>query len=98
MSITPASVSVNRGGGKANYTVNFTRTLGFNGAITLSISGLPSGATAVFNPNPSTTNSSKLTITVAKATATGTYPFTVTANGGSPGLTHTANATLIKKP
>ncbi len=98
MSITPASVSVNKGGGKANYTVNFTRTLGFNGAIALSISSLPSGATAVFNKNPTTANSSKLTITVAKTTAAGTYPFTVTADGGSPALTHTADATLVKKP
>ena len=96
LSISPASISLGRSGGTASYTVAINRTGGFSNAVTLSISALPAGASATFNPNPATGNSSVLTITVARSTVKGTYPFTVTGVGGSPALTRTANATLVK--
>ena len=96
LSISPASISLGRNGGTASYTVAINRTGGFSNAVTLSISALPAGASATFNPNPATANSSALTITVARSTAKGSYPFTVTGVGGSPSLTRTANATLQK--
>jgi subtilisin family serine protease len=97
LSISPGSVNVPRPGGTATYTVTITRTGGFAGLVTLSVSGLPVGAIGTFNPNPVSGSSSTLTVTVSGATARGTYPFTVTGIGGNPVLTRTATATLRKK-
>jgi subtilisin family serine protease len=96
LSISPASQTVPATGGSAAYTVTITRSGGFTAAVTLSVSGLPAGATGSFNPNNTTGNTSTLTVTVAASTAAGTYVFTVTGTGGSPTLTRTATATLIK--
>jgi hypothetical protein len=95
LAISPSSVTVPRAGGTASFTVTITPTGGFNSPVTLSVSGLPAGATGSFNPNPAT-SSSTLTITVSSSTARGTYSFTVTGTGGTPPSTHTATATLIK--
>jgi hypothetical protein len=95
LSISPSSVTVNRGGGTAVYTVTVNPTNGFNSPVTFSVSGLPSGTTGSFSPNPATT-SSTLTLTVNSSTVKGTYVFTVTGNGGSPTITRTATATLVK--
>ena len=80
-------------GTTATYTVTITRTGGFTGAVTLSVAGLPSGATATFSPNPATGATSTLKVTV-KLFPRGTFPLTVTGTSGT--LTHTATATLIK--
>jgi hypothetical protein len=94
LSITPSSVTVPLLGTSASYTVNITRTGGFTGGVTLSVTGLPSGATATFTPNPATGASSALAVKV-KLTPRGTFTLTVTGTSGT--LTHTATATLIKK-
>ena len=95
LSITPSSNTVGRNGGTVTYTVTINPVNGFNSAVTLSISGLPSGTTSAFSPNPATTTST-LTLTVSSSTQKGTYVFTVTGVGGTPPLTRTANATLVK--
>ena len=96
LSISPSSANVPPKGGTANYTVTINPTGGFNSAVTLSISGLPSGVGSTFTPNPAAT-SSTLTLTVPSTTPRGNYLFTVTGTGGSPSLTRTATATLSKK-
>jgi hypothetical protein len=93
LSISPASVTVPLLGSTANYTVTITRTGGFTGAVTLSVAGLPSGATATFTPNLATGATSALKVTV-RIFPRGTFPLTVTGTSGT--LTHTASATLIK--
>src|SRR4029453_6169431 len=97
LSINPSSVSVPRTGGIATYTMQITRTNGFSSPVTLSINGLPSGATASFTPNPVAGSSSTLRVTVNRSTRQGTYLFTVTGIGGTPPLTRTATATLVKR-
>jgi hypothetical protein len=97
LSISPSSVSVPRAGGIATYTVTIMRTGGFSSPVTLSIGGLPSGATGSFTPNPASGSSSTLKVTVSSSTHRGTYLFTVTGNGGAPTLTRTATATLVKR-
>jgi hypothetical protein len=97
ISISPASISLPRTGGTATYTVTLTRTGGFNSPVAFTVSGLPAGATPVFTPNPASGNSSTLRITVSSSTRFGTYPFTVTGTGGTPTVTRTATATLVKR-
>ncbi|MFY9819801.1 MAG: hypothetical protein WAM82_00360 [Thermoanaerobaculia bacterium] len=95
LSISPSSVTVPLFGTTATYTVTVNRTGGFSSAVTLSVSGLPSGATATFSPNPVTGSTSTMTVKV-KIFPRGTFTLTVTGTGGSPTLTRTATATLIK--
>jgi trimeric autotransporter adhesin len=92
LSISPSSVTVPTLGTTATYTVTITRTGGFTGAVSLSVTGLPSGATATFSPNPATGGSSTLTVKVKNKRGTSTL--TVTGTSGT--LTHTATATLIR--
>jgi hypothetical protein len=95
LSISPASVTVPLFGTSATYTVTVNRTGGFSSAVTLSVAGLPSGATATFSPNPVTGSTSTLSVRV-RITPRGTFTLTVIGTGGSPLLTRTATATLIK--
>ncbi len=95
LSATPSSQSVVQGAG-TSYTVNITRTGGFTGGVTFSISGLPAGAAGSFSPNPSTGASSTLSVTTSSTTPTGSYPLTITGVNGS--LTHAASATLVVTP
>jgi hypothetical protein len=98
MSTTPSSVTVTAGS-TANYTQNVTRTGGFTGSVSLSISGLPAGATGTFTPNPNTGATSALAITTTSGTTpAGSYVFTVTGTSTTPALTRTSTATLVVQP
>ena len=93
VSATASTQSVTQGNG-ISYTVNVASSGGFAGAVGLSVSGLPQGATATFNPTSITTSgSSTLSISTLSSTSTGSYPLTITATSGS--LTHTATVTLV---
>ncbi|MBW8804709.1 MAG: hypothetical protein JF587_12770 [Catenulisporales bacterium] len=92
ISASPASATVNAGA-SATSTVSTAVTAGGAQSVTLSASGLPSGATASFSANPITSGSSStLTVSTASSTPGGTYPITVTGTGAS--ATHTAPFTL----
>ena len=90
ISAAPTGLTVPQG---SNGTSTITVALqgGFNGTISLSVSGLPNGVTASFNPG-STTTTSSLTLTASATAATGTVAVTVT--GSSLGLTSTATINL----
>ncbi len=95
ISASPSTVTVTQGS-SGNTTVSTTATGGFNSSISLSVSGLPSGATGAFSTNPIPapgTGSSTLTISTSASTPTGTYTLTVTGTGGS--VTHSTNVTLV---
>src|SRR5208283_2713350 len=94
LSASPASLSVQQGNQGAS-TITTTVSGGFNSAISLSASGVPSGATVSFNPNPIPapgSGSSTMTITVGSSTPVGSYPITVTGNGG--GIQQSTTVTL----
>ena len=75
-----------------SYNVTITPTGGFAGQVTLSVSGLPSGANGSFTPNPATA-SSTLSVTTTTSTPSGTYALTITGVSGS--LTHTTTVTFV---
>ncbi|MBA2732140.1 MAG: PQQ-dependent sugar dehydrogenase, partial [Acidobacteria bacterium] len=75
-------------GSNADYNLALTPSSGFTGQVALSIAGLPSGATHIFNPSSvnitdATAKSSTLTVMTSANTPVGTYPLTVTAISGS---------------
>ncbi|MCC6723193.1 MAG: propanediol utilization protein, partial [Saprospiraceae bacterium] len=79
----------------ATYNVAVGVQGSFSGNVTLSASGLPSGATATFSPNPVVApGNSTLTITTA-GVAAGTYTFTVSGTSGSQVQTATASLTVL---
>jgi hypothetical protein len=92
IAITPQSIGVTAGG-SATYTVSTTAINGFAGSVTLSLAGLPSGASATFAPTSITgAGSSTLTVTTSTTTPKGTY--TLTATGVSGALDHAVSSTL----
>jgi glucose/arabinose dehydrogenase len=94
--VAPASRTVVQGAG-ATYDVTVTPTGGFNGPVALSASGLPTGATADFQPasvnlNSAAPQTSTLTVTTTGSTTTGPNTFNVNATSGA--LSHTTQAGL----
>jgi len=80
-------------GGSTTYTVTVTPSNGFSGTVSFAVSGLPSGATATFNP-PSVSGSGPTTLTVTTTANGGTGNFTVAVTGTSGSLNHTTSGGL----
>ncbi|MFF5209266.1 M28 family peptidase [Streptosporangium sp. NPDC000396] len=92
ISTNPTSGTV-QAGQSATSTVATATTAGTAQRVNLSASGLPSGATAGFNPSSVTSGgSSTLTIATTASTPAGTYQVTITGTGET--ATHTAVYTL----
>jgi Pro-kumamolisin, activation domain/Bacterial Ig-like domain (group 3)/MBG domain (YGX type)/FG-GAP-like repeat len=87
---TSTSATVGQGGSTTAY-VNISPQYGFTGNVQLSLSGLPSGVTALWTSNP-TPSGGTLYLYATNATAPGTYPLTVTGTSGV--LTNTATLSL----
>jgi hypothetical protein len=80
-------------GNATTYTASIGALNGFGGVVTLSASGLPTGATASFSPATVTgTGSSTMTVTTAGNTPIGTS--TLTLKGVSGSVTHTTTVAL----
>ena len=91
--VNPASQSVAQGQ-TASYSVNVVGSSGFNSQVSLSVSGLPSGANSVFTVNSGTPDfSATLTVTVPSNAPAGSFTLVIKGTGG--GLERTANAVLI---
>ena len=90
LSGSPATQTV-RPGGSASYTVAVTPSGGFTGNVALTISGVPSGATATFNP-PTTSGTSTLTIQTSSNSKPGMVTLTITGTNGN--LSHSASVAL----
>ncbi len=94
LSASPTSLTVTQGSSGAS-TISTSVSNGFNSSVALSISGLPSGVTASFNPASIAapgSGSSTLNFTASSTATTGTFNTTVTATGG--GITHTTTIPL----
>jgi hypothetical protein len=92
LSVSPSSVTIARGK-SAKYTVGVSVVGGSVGNVSLTVAGLPAGATAVFSPNPAgSPGSSALTVRTTSSTRRGTYTLRITGTSGS--RVHNATATL----
>jgi kumamolisin len=84
VSVSPTSGSLRRGQ-SGHAVVTTTGSGGFNAAVTLSATGVPSRVTTSFSPNPIAapgSGTSDFNLSVASNATRGTYPITITATGG----------------
>jgi hypothetical protein len=92
ISASPSSQTVVQGSSAA-YTVNTQVTSGSAQSVSLSVTGLPSGASAGFVPaSVNAGGSSTLTVTTTTTTTTGTFALTI--SGVSSAATHTTGVSL----
>ncbi|MET7426467.1 M28 family peptidase [Dactylosporangium sp. NPDC005555] len=94
LSLSPSAASVPPGG-STTTTVSTQLTSGSAQTVALSVSGLPSGATAAFSPaSVQSGGTSTLTIGTAAGTPAGTYTLTVLGDGVSADRTATYTLTV----
>src|SRR5262249_54664581 len=94
LSATPNSQTIAQGG-SASYTATVSPLNGFAGAVSLSISGLPSGATGTFNPTSISGGSGSSTLGGSTSSATPIGSYTLTITGASGSLSHSTTVTLF---
>ena len=93
LAASPTSLQVVRGG-TGSDTVTVAAAQGFNGTVSLSISGVPARVTASWNPaTVPGAGSAVLTIRANKPARTGTYTLTITGTSGN--LVHSIPLTLV---
>ena len=81
-------------GQSTSYTATVAPVNGFTGTVAFSVTGLPSGATATFNPASVTTSgSTTMSVSTSAATPPGSYPLTIRGTSGP--RTRTVNVTLV---
>ncbi|HTC93549.1 MAG TPA: galactose oxidase-like domain-containing protein [Terriglobales bacterium] len=95
LSATPGSQNISLLGGSTSYTATVTPVTGFTGTVVFSVSGLPSGATATFNPGSvgGGSGSTTMTLRAGLITLPGTYQITITGST-SGGVSHSKTVTL----
>lgn len=87
VSCTPSSLSIQQGASDTS-TCTVSSINGFNSSVSLSCSGLPSGASCGFSPDPVTPPSggstgSTLTVSVTASAGTGSFSFDVVGTDGT---------------
>ena len=96
LSASPASQTVNASQ-STSYAVAVNAIAGFNGTVTLSVSGLPTAATANFTPTTVTgAGSSTLVVNTDTTTPAGNYQLTITGTSGTTTHSTTVNLTVTQ--
>lgn len=80
-------------GQPTSFIASVNPVRGFNSAVALSTTGLPSGASASFNPASVTSGTSVLTLNTSSSTPAGNYTINVIGTSGS--LQHATQVTLV---
>ena len=93
ISVSPSSVEINQGE-SATVVITVTKTSGTAKPVTLTLIGLPSGASYSFNPSSVTPTGSSV-LTINAGSAKGTY--TLLVKGTADGVEKTATFTLTIK-
>jgi len=97
-SLSPSSSSLTiTQGTSLGTTITVTPLNGFNGSVSLSASGLPSGVAASFSPNPAASTST-LTLTASSTATTGSSTVTITGMSGSLTNTTTISLSVVAPP
>lgn len=91
ISASPSSVKVGAGS-SATFVVTIARCPGFTSAVSLSVTGLPSGSTATFSPASTAGTSSSLVVATSTSTPSGS--FTLSLRGTSGLLSSTTSVVL----
>ena len=95
VSIAPTSVSASQGAASQAVVVSTSSSGGFDGGLSLSVSGLPAGASASFSPTLVVAGqSSQLTLAAGTSTPAGTYVLVVVASDGSRSRTASLGFTV----
>ena len=82
----------------SNISIGVEAVNGFNGTVTLGVSGLPTGMTASFSPTSvSGAGAATLTFSVGANTAVGSYPITIAGTSGSLSHSYTMTFNVISK-
>jgi len=92
MSVSPASVNLTQGGASSSMSIAISPLHGFNGSVSVSISGLPAGVTASSIPAIAAGSSGAVSFTAASSATLG--PVNLTVSGVSGSLSHSAGAAL----
>ncbi len=82
-------------GGIATYAIGIGRT-DFAALVTLSVDGLPVGATAAFDPNPADDSTTLTVTTDAVTTPDGDYTLVISGSGGGDPVTTASVKTKLK--
>jgi hypothetical protein len=94
ISASPSTQSVVQGS-SVRYTVNTQALTGSPRPVGLTVSALPSGASATFDPaSVSAGQSSVMTVATTAAATTGTFTLTITGTYASPPATHSTTVSL----
>jgi hypothetical protein len=92
LSASPVANTVSPGG-NIPYTVTVTPGTGFAGSVSFGVTGLPTGASATFNPTAvSASGSSTMTVSTLASTPVGSYTLVITGTSGA--FAYTTNVTL----
>jgi uncharacterized membrane protein len=91
LSASPTSRTVARGT-TTTYAITVNPLNGFNGSVSLSVSGRPSRTTVSFSPNP-TTSTSTFSIRARSGATPGTYALTIIGTSGA--ISRTVTVTLV---
>ena len=98
VSDAPSSLSIAQGA-SGNSTITVSSNDGFNSAVSLTVSGLPSGVTAALSPTSvaptaGASATSTLTLTASSSATAGTQAVTVTGTSGSLTTSTTVSLTI----
>ncbi len=81
IAVEPNALTIQQGmSDQATVTINRTN---FNGEVSLSLTGAPTGVAGTFDPQATTGTTSTLTVSVDATTVPGTYELTVVGSSGS---------------
>ena len=100
LTASPSTVTVQQTQ-TASYQVTVTSLSSFAGTVSLQVSGLPTGAQAVFTPSASVSLSQgqsateSLNILTTQASPVGSYNLTITGSSPTPLLTHSVGVDLV---
>lgn len=93
LSASPSSQTV-AAGSNTSYTVTAAPVNGFTGTVSLSVTGLPTGASGTFSPSSIGGGSGSSTLNVSTTSSTAAGAYTLTVKGTSGSLAETTSVTL----